>query len=645
MPRLKFEDRHDSQISALRMAYLEAKASFQEQRSARKGHNADSSSDESDSDSDTGSESSYTASSKSFDEIIADLDGYIKCLMELDPFIRGPAPDQVEQSDVTLQDEHTHVVPWSPHQLYSDRIIQRFPRAEQELVERLARANWDRFQRAQEAKRDRLPATHEEDEGAAQVLEVLSQSAASTKFKDSALGTSLGSTPSGYAETVMAYGQSDEDHVVRVPPLPEGARDGTPFDCTACGKLVWITNNRAWKKHLYSDLRPWLCHDADCELGSQPFASRDEWIQHLSLDHGFQGKWNAVECPLCNESTGEGKSAVLDHLGGHMEEISLASLPAGADSHADPESDRDDNASDTSDSSTSEQLKTTRKTGSSLLGSLPSLQAQCHGMVNHGGLHSEPCNCQKLTLDATLDFELCVCNHELTHHSFRQIKIGQRTTTLGVRFKDRSLRGLYPCSHTTVDGDGNPTSCQCGDWDWDKNRIFIPEECVCGHSTWFHAQGIDRPRTNDLPTRDAPYQATEERDGGMPRSLTLPESSSQEGTAQIKELYKKLKPSEWRRIYSYARSQGYSSFDMYIGDVRVPWVKVWKEIRHSGAHMPPLDLGKRAPFTKILHVSILIAGSNKYNRSATRTPSRSDYTGNIGWRSHSSTAHTAKHRA
>lgn len=86
------------------------------------------------------------------------------------------------------------------------------------------------------------------------------------------------------------------------------------------------------RKHLWKDLRPWICHDATCQFGDEPFSSQEDWVQHLSLDHGMGGDWKPIECPLCFELTGEGKSAITRHLAVHMEEISLAALPNRGDS-------------------------------------------------------------------------------------------------------------------------------------------------------------------------------------------------------------------------------------------------------------------------------------------------------------------------
>ena len=97
------------------------------------------------------------------------------------------------------------------------------------------------------------------------------------------------------------------------------------------------------RKHLWRDLRPWICHDITCDLGNEPFTSREDWIEHLEFDHGFHLAWGSFECPLCHEETGKGKTTIVHHLARHMEEISLAALPSGYDSDNDlEESDADE---------------------------------------------------------------------------------------------------------------------------------------------------------------------------------------------------------------------------------------------------------------------------------------------------------------
>lgn len=84
-----------------------------------------------------------------------------------------------------------------------------------------------------------------------------------------------------------------------------------------------------------------------CEYGNKLFLSRQDWIDHLGLGHGLAPHWASFECPLCLQDTGDGKFAITGHLSSHMEEISLAALPVGAD----------EDQNDSSDSeSTSQQL-------------------------------------------------------------------------------------------------------------------------------------------------------------------------------------------------------------------------------------------------------------------------------------------------
>ena len=101
------------------------------------------------------------------------------------------------------------------------------------------------------------------------------------------------------------------------------------------------------RKHLYLDLCPWICHDLNCNFGTELFQTREEWAQHLGLEHGLYPEWKSFPCPMCHDETGDGKFAITRHLSSHMEEISLAALPAGID--LDNDSDLDSVVEDKSD--------------------------------------------------------------------------------------------------------------------------------------------------------------------------------------------------------------------------------------------------------------------------------------------------------
>ncbi|KAI0854987.1 hypothetical protein F4860DRAFT_497761 [Xylaria cubensis] len=126
----------------------------------------------------------------------------------------------------------------------------------------------------------------------------------------------------------MSYG-GIEGRSVRVPPLPPEGKTGHPYSCVACGRSVRISNNSAWKQHLYADLCPWLCLDPCCSRGDKVYKSKTDWISHLALDHRLEPAWESIECPLCLQSTGAGKTTITKHLSSHLEEISLGALPSG----------------------------------------------------------------------------------------------------------------------------------------------------------------------------------------------------------------------------------------------------------------------------------------------------------------------------
>lgn len=256
-------------------------------------------------------------SSDSIREALEDLRTDSACLLDLEALYRSPIAhaDHKPTTLITTWDA------WSPHRAYSDKISIRFPQAADDLVQRLGKANYERYLRFQEQRHSNGPADLLSDD-------------ASSKFHDSGIGSSLPTSAFSYANTVMSYG-AGEGRKVRFPPLPARAKEGHPFECVSCGKWLKINNNSAWKQHIYGGLQPWICLDSSCSVDTKVFPNRKDWISHLVLDHEMgasDGKWPTIECPLCRAETGPGKLAITKHLSVHLEEISLAALPADCES-------------------------------------------------------------------------------------------------------------------------------------------------------------------------------------------------------------------------------------------------------------------------------------------------------------------------
>ncbi|KAF5517519.1 hypothetical protein CGCA056_v011068 [Colletotrichum aenigma] len=133
------------------------------------------------------SESSSESVSDDWDQIASDMRTDVECLIDLEPLIKCPFIDSRKEN--SNQTKTTETPQWTPLKLYSDRIANRFPVAQAELVERLARANWDRFQRIQLEKERNI--VNRDDERVAQEADLTTPTETGSAFQDSGLGTSL----------------------------------------------------------------------------------------------------------------------------------------------------------------------------------------------------------------------------------------------------------------------------------------------------------------------------------------------------------------------------------------------------------------------------------------------------------------------
>ncbi|KAH8900698.1 hypothetical protein GQ53DRAFT_835635 [Thozetella sp. PMI_491] len=278
------------------------------------------------------SDASSALSDDNINEIAEDLKTDTLFLSGLDPLLKHPIFDLDSDSRV----EDYLVGAWAPDKLYTDKIENRFPLAHASLASQLGKTNYQRYLRCQ-AGRDK----YEREQGSMRTANEGTIVSAS-KFHDSGIGTSLGST-NPYAETIMSY--SHEGGSIRIPPLSDEAKKGLPFPCTACGRMISVTSNSLWKRHIYLDLQPYTCLDILCPYSNATFETREKWVSHLGLDHEMDPQWRSTSCPLCKEETGDGKVAITRHLSKHLEEISLSALPIGDDSNTGSEYTSEDSGS------------------------------------------------------------------------------------------------------------------------------------------------------------------------------------------------------------------------------------------------------------------------------------------------------------
>ncbi|KAL7800194.1 hypothetical protein V8C37DRAFT_364408 [Trichoderma ceciliae] len=103
-------------------------------------------------------------------------------------------------------------------------------------------------------------------------------------------------------------GDQDYSLVDRIPKLESlqlGAKE--EVECPFCFRLKRFKNERLWRRHVFSDLRPYLCTFADCD--APYFLDINEWFRHEMQYHRV-----TFTCRLCQSKTFELKERYLAHI-------------------------------------------------------------------------------------------------------------------------------------------------------------------------------------------------------------------------------------------------------------------------------------------------------------------------------------------
>lgn len=125
-----------------------------------------------------------------------------------------------------------------------------------------------------------------------------------------------------YAPTIL-----NGTGVTVLPSPPKDSADGAPFECPYCFVIITITNRRAWARHVFNDLMPYLCIFPNCPTPHRMYESRREWFSHLQSQHSIcESPGVHVDCQLCLSSLPSGKQ-LERHVGRHLEELALFALP------------------------------------------------------------------------------------------------------------------------------------------------------------------------------------------------------------------------------------------------------------------------------------------------------------------------------
>jgi hypothetical protein len=197
----------------------------------------DRTSGDSDSDADSSGDDS---DAYNLESVVGDIKTYTRCLVDLNTALECPATDPDYGDD---EPSVRRLSKRSAHDYYADLIIAKYPQATLEVVECLGKANWDRYQRMQLERRNNFVTFTSHAKEQAKSIAAKSH-LADSEFQDSGLGTSI----PAHAETVFSFisSTSGGQHA-RMPPLSTEAKNGESFECSACGKYIKATTNRAWR--------------------------------------------------------------------------------------------------------------------------------------------------------------------------------------------------------------------------------------------------------------------------------------------------------------------------------------------------------------------------------------------------------------
>ncbi|KAI1120638.1 hypothetical protein F5Y10DRAFT_257954 [Nemania abortiva] len=243
-------------------------------------------------------------------EIVADIGDIIGCLLRLSLSIRNPAPH-----DHFMSSKFTDTSHFEEYDV--EHVKTKLPNIENALARRLGKAISQRRQyfKYRESHHQKLNAGLDlESTGSEAGIQSTVASSIPLEFKDSK-GDWSGSSQqveelsnSGGSQT--SYASSDHDSGrLKIPPLPKQAGDG-PFECPFCYMIILISTTIQWKKHVNSDLRPYICLEPDCSTPEQQYARLHDWLEHLDQKH-----WLSFRCPYsCDAADFTSPSQLKTHI-------------------------------------------------------------------------------------------------------------------------------------------------------------------------------------------------------------------------------------------------------------------------------------------------------------------------------------------
>lgn len=90
----------------------------------------------------------------------------------------------------------------------------------------------------------------------------------------------------------QSVGENEEENRLHLPCLSDVSRGQVSFECPLCWTMQSFRRECAWRKHAFSDLRPYICTFGACD--TRLFTDRRAWVEHEMTKHRAR-----FHCPFC----------------------------------------------------------------------------------------------------------------------------------------------------------------------------------------------------------------------------------------------------------------------------------------------------------------------------------------------------------
>jgi hypothetical protein len=123
------------------------------------------------------------------------------------------------------------------------------------------------------------------------------------------------------ASSTISLSDDYNEQKLRPPSLEHVSNGNDTFECPFCCSIQIFRNENLWQRHVYADLRSYVCTFADCN--SKLFEDQRQWFEHEVEHH--RSKWH---CSICNIQGITAKVDFRNHIRSHADGVTENQLDA-----------------------------------------------------------------------------------------------------------------------------------------------------------------------------------------------------------------------------------------------------------------------------------------------------------------------------